>query len=334
MNILEADSLHDRAFGCLIGLAIGDSFGDAARKADNHFLYGITTDFRHGVPAPGTDDTEFALLTADTMLQARGELTSDHVLTAWRQHVIALEAMPRGGASEREAAANIRRGILPPVSGQYNSHYMSDGAAMRVAPIGIVCAGNPVRAARLAEIDASISHWRDGIWGAQAVAAGVAAAMAGKSVDDVIAAAMEVLPHDSWLHFSMHEASQIVHASAAWEEAWMPLHDTLRTEYKAVAPEAVASAFAVFKMQNGDFKKSVIWGGNFGRDADTIAAIVGALSGAMQGTSAIPPHWIDKVRYAAGTCLPFTKGMDLKSVARQLAELIDDKWNETKLPAS
>ena len=258
----DQESLHDRAFGCLIGLAIGDSFGDAARTADNHFLYGITTDFRHGVPAPGTDDTEFALLTADTLLQARGELTSEHVLSAWRQHVISLEAMPRGGASEREAAANIRRGLLPPVSGQYNSHYMSDGAAMRVAPIGIVCAGNPGRAAWLAGIDASISHWRDGVWGAQAVAAGVAAAMAGDSVDGVIAAGIAVLPQDSWLHFSMQEGLQIAHTSAAWEDVWMPLHDKLRTEYKAVAPEAVASAFAVLKMQNGDFKKIIIRGKN------------------------------------------------------------------------
>jgi ADP-ribosylglycohydrolase len=75
-------------------------------------------------------------------------------------------------------------------------------------------------------------------------------------------------------------------------------------------------------MMNGDFKKSIIWGGNFGRDADTIAAIVGALSGAMHGASAIPPSWIEKARHAAGTCLPFTKGRDLKDVSRQLAELI------------
>ncbi len=320
--MLDSKTLHDRAFGCLIGLAVGDSFGDAARTADNHFLYGITTDFRASVPAPGTDDTEFALLTADTLLHAGGNLTLEHVLAAWRKHVIALEVMPRGGASEREAAANIRRGILPPLSGQYNSHFMSDGAAMRVAPIGIVCAGDPIRAAQLAEIDASISHWREGIWGAQAVAAGVATAMAGKSVDEIITAALQIIPQDSWLSFAMRNAFQIIEAYPTWEEAWMPLHEALWTEYKAVTPEAVTSAFAVFKLTHGDFKKGVIWGGNFGRDADTIAAIAGALSGALHGASAIPSSWIEKVRYAAGTCLPFTKGMDLKNLAQELAELI------------
>lgn len=320
--MLDQQTLHDRALGCLIGLAIGDSFGDAARTPDNHFLYGITTDFRPGVPAPGTDDTEFALLTADTLVQCKGELTLEHVLAAWRKHVITLEVMNRGGASEREAAANIRRGILPPLSGQYNSYHMSDGAAMRVAPIGIVCAGTPPRAAHLAEIDASMSHWREGIWGAQAVAAGVAAAMSGKPVDEIIAAALQVIPHDSWLHFAMQQALQIIAASVSWEDAWMPLHEALWSEYKAVVPEAVTSAFAVFKMMQGDFKKSIIWGSNFGRDADTIAAIAGALSGAMHGASLIPKPWIEKVRYAAGTCLPFTRGMDLENVAQQLVSLI------------
>ena len=313
---------RDRAAGCLLGLAIGDSFGDAARTAENHFLYGITTDFREGVPAPGTDDTEFALLTANALIQSKGELTAAHVLAAWREHVIALNVLNRGGASEREAAANIRRGLLPPLSGQYNSHYMSDGAAMRIAPVGIVCAGNISRAATLAEIDSSISHWRDGLWGAQAVAAGIAVAMAGGTIDEIIEAALQVIPREAWLRYTMEKALQIVEANKTWEEAWMPLHNALWSEYKAVVPEAVAEAFAVFKMTRGDFRQGIIWGGNFGRDADTIAAIVGALSGALNGARAIPISWIEKVRYAAGTCLPFTKGQDLFQIAGQLAELI------------
>jgi ADP-ribosylglycohydrolase len=314
---------HDHARGCLIGLAIGDAFGDAARTAENHFLYGITMDFREGVAVAGTDDTEFALLTAQALIEAKGELAVQHVLEAWRKHILDLEVLNRGGASEREAAANLRRGLLPPMSGQYNSHYMSDGAAMRVAPIGIVCAGDPQRAARLAEIDACISHWRDGIWGAQAVAAAVAIAMVEGTVDEIIAAAMQAIPDDSWLHYNLSKALQIIETSASLEEAWMPLHDALWTEYKAVVPEAVTEAFAVFKLTAGDFRKGIIFGGNFGRDADTIAAIVGALSGAMNGASSIPQRWVDKCRFPNGTCLPFTKGLDINEIATVLAELIE-----------
>jgi len=311
----------DRARGALIGHAIGDSFGDAARSQENHFQDGITMDFREG-PAPGTDDTEFALLTADTLINCRGDLDDHAVTEAWRRHVLPLTELRRGGASEREAAANIRRGILPPLSGQYNSYGMSDGAAMRITPIGIVSAGDPARAARLAEIESRISHSREGIWGAQAVACGIAVAMAGGSVDEIFRAGVDVTPPDSWSRYTLARAREIIEAKKTIEAAWTPLHRALWTEYKAVAPEAVAEAFAVFLLVGGDFRRGIVYAGNWGRDADTIAAIVGALCGAMQGLSAIPGDWIEKVRIAHGACLPFTKGMDIVEVATTLAGLL------------
>jgi ADP-ribosylglycohydrolase len=311
----------DRASGALLGHAIGDSFGDAARTEGNHFLFGITMDFGEG-PAPGTDDTEFALLTAQTLIDCKARLTDDIVLEAWKRHVLPLPELRRGGASEREAAANIRRGVLPPLSGMHNSYALSDGAAMRITPIGIVAAGDPSEAARLAEIEARISHSRDGIWGAQAVAVGIAVAMAGGTVDDIVRAALEVTPPESWMRQTLTQTNEIVARFGSLEDAWMPLHDALRTEYKAVAPEAVAEAFAVFKLVNGDFRRGIIYGGNWGRDADTIAAIVGALCGALHGKKAIPAAWIDKIRISAGACLPFTKGMDIEVVAGKLAGMI------------
>jgi ADP-ribosylglycohydrolase len=315
--------LSDRARGSLIGHAIGDSFGDIARSPDYHLQYGITMDFTEK-PAPGTDDTEFALLTAQTLINAKGDLTDADVLESWKNHVLPLSELKRGGASEREAAANIRRGILPPFSGIYNSHYMSDGAAMRVTPIGIACAGNPERAAHLAGIEARISHSRDGLWGAQAVAASVAAAMGGASVDEIIETAINITPEDTWIRFTFEKALKIIDEKKTLEDTWKPLHDFLWTEYKAVAPEAVTSALAIFKLTNGNFKRGIIYSGNFGRDADTISAIVGAVSGAMNGLKSIPPEWVDKVRITTGVCLPFTKGMDLFVVADKLVELIKD----------
>jgi len=313
--------LQDRARASLVGHAIGDSFGDIARSPDFHLQYGITMDFSDK-PAPGTDDTEFALLTAQTLIKARGNLTDAHVLESWRTHVLPLSELKRGGASEREAAANIRRGILPPLSGIYNSYYLSDGAAMRVTPIGIACAGDPERAMALAEIDARISHSRDGLWSAQAVAAAVAVAMAGASADEAYQAAIDATPPDSWMRFTLTQALGIIKEKQTLEASWKPLHDALWTEYKSVAPEAVASALAIVKLTEGDFKRGIIYSGNFGRDADTISAIVGAISGAMNGMGSIPPHWIDKVRLTTGVCLPFTKGMDLFAVSAQLADLV------------
>ena len=127
--------LKDKCRGAIIGIAIGDSFGDASRKPDNQLSYGITTDFHKGA-SWSTDDTEFALLTARTILECKGQLTDEDVVNAWLENVATQDEFKRGGASEFEASRNLRRGLRPPLSGQYNSYCHSDGAAMRIAPVG------------------------------------------------------------------------------------------------------------------------------------------------------------------------------------------------------
>jgi ADP-ribosylglycohydrolase len=71
----------------------------------------------------------------------------------------------------------------------------------------------------------------------------------------------------------------------------------------------------------GDFRKGMFWACNFGRDADTIAALVGALSGAIHGQEAIPSAWIEKVRRPAGVCLKFAAERDIVEVVQQLVEI-------------
>jgi ADP-ribosylglycohydrolase len=43
-------------------------------------------------------------------------------------------------------------------------------------------------------------------------------------------------------------------------------------------------------------EKLVLYGANFGRDADTIASMAGAIAGAYQGAKALPDEWKDKVQ--------------------------------------
>jgi ADP-ribosylglycohydrolase len=311
----------DKAIGALIGHAIGDSFGDSARTPENHFNYGITMDYNEG-ETPSTDDTDFALLTAQTLLDCNGDLTTEKVVNSWIKYVGPNKELKRGGASEIEGMVNIKRGLLPPESGKYNAYNISDGAAMRMTPIGIMCAGDPEKAVRLAEIESSISHWQDGIWGAQAVAAAVSVAMVNASVDEIIETAMKFIPENSWFRHNMEKALKIIDEKKTLEESWTILHDQLWSSYKAAVPEAVVEAFSIFILTKGDFKRGIVYGGNFGRDADTIAAIVGAISGALNGADKIPENWKTKTRYPAGVCLPFTKGLDIYKVAEKLSKLI------------
>ncbi len=313
----------DKAYGALSGLAIGDSLGDAARKPENRANYGITTDFNKGA-SWSTDDTEFALLTAKTLIGCGGNLTSDIVVKAWLEDVAVQDEFKRGGASEIEAANNLRKGIRPPLSGKYNAFHMSDGSAMRIGPVGIICAGDPERAAAMAEIDASVSHYRDGIWGAQAVAVAVSMAMVDATMEEIFDAIMKVIPEESWFHHAMNRAFEIVdNANGSILDAWMPLHDELYTSSWATTAEALPSAFACLRMRSETFREGVVLAANFARDADTIGAVAGAILGAKYGVSSIPAHWVEKTRYPTGTCLQFTNGLDIKEMAGELAKLID-----------
>jgi ADP-ribosylglycohydrolase len=266
-------------------------------------------------------------LVAHELIDCGGELDLDVVVRSWKDFVLVQDDLGlKGGESEKGAAANLRRGILPPFSGSDNCYNDSDGAAMRAAPIGIACAGDPQRAAELASIEACISHCRDGIWGAQAVAAGVAAAMASASVDEIVTTARSFVPGDSWLGRWFDRAMCIVNDSGGdLHAAWIRLHDELWTQYRASSAEAISEAFALFRLSGGNFVEGVINAANFGRDADTLAAIVGALSGAMQGAGAIPPEWIEIARRPAGRCLRFTASLDIADVARDLTKLVRRK---------
>ncbi len=43
------------------------------------------------------------------------------------------------------------------------------------------------------------------------------------------------------------------------------------------------------------FSKALIWAGNLGGDADTNAAVAGALLGARLGMNAIPDRWLNEL---------------------------------------
>ena len=312
---------EDKAVGCLIGLAAGDALGDIARTDSYRQQYGIIANLYAG--AKSTDDTEFALLTARTLIDNNGELTVETVVKSWQKYIIEQGGVyERGGRPLYGAVENLKRGIMPPLSGIDNVGNNDDGAAMRIAPIGVICAGEPERATQLAEIEAQISHHADGVWAAQAVAASVAVAMVNGSTEEILAAGQACIPENSWLGRAMARAMKICDEAGSIENAWERLHTELWTPSHSTAAEAIPQIYAVFRLTDGDFRRGMFWGGNFGRDADTIGAVIGALSGARHGAAVIPAGWVEKVRRAAGVCLKFAAAEDIPALARQLAELI------------
>lgn len=316
---------HDRARGALLGLAIGDAMGaptEGMTLAAIRERWGRVRDFVEE-DAAGTDDTEYAVLCARGVLAAGSALSPEVVAATWLD---ALRHQSGGfhgaGFSEMIAIANLHAGLTPPRSGQRNAEMWSDGAAMRVAPIGVYAAGDPALARRMAVADASVSHSRDGVYGAEAVAAGVAVAMTADSVDPVIDAMVDALPDDSWSARLVRRALTIAETGTdilEIEEALFAAIPLRHYMWADVAPEAVALCVGLLRATDGAL--AVIESGvNIGRDSDTIAAMGGAIAGALHGMSALPPTHVAQVRSVAGRCIEATRGTDLVDLADALVE--------------
>ncbi len=319
---IVADRLEfeSRAIGAFIGLAVGDAVGDLGRSQDHRNRYGLIT--RLLDDGKSTDDTEFGVLTAKALLDAKGALTPKKIAEAWRRYIL-----DRGGAKKRAgrplygAIENLSRGMEPPLSGKFNVMNIDDGAAMRATPHGILWAGDPQRAAESAMADACISHDADGIWAAQAVAAAVSVAMADGTVEEIVETARALLPPKSWIEHAMDTAMEICERLPNIEDAYEELHTRLWTPEHAASPEAIPQVFAIFRLCGGDPKRGLLWSANFGRDADTIAGLVCSLSGAMHGSSAFPAKWIESLRKPSGTCLDFAMEEDIVNLAKELVAL-------------
>nr|WP_309506015.1 ADP-ribosylglycohydrolase family protein [Streptomyces sp. LP11] len=325
-RIGDAVGLRERARGALLGLAVGDALGAPAenlRPSEIRARWGRITGYVAERPC-GTDDTEYAIFSGLLLARHGSALTPAHVEAAWHEWIADRAEGPFRGAgfSERGTLENLRRGLAAPISAQHR-HAWSDGLAMRAAPFGVFAAGRPGEAARLVAVDGSVSHEGEGIYGGQAVAAGVAAAMAGAPVPVVVAAALAAIPDDSWTARSLRRAVTVAHRGERAVRSAVVIGGYPWTD---LAPEAVALAFGAYAAADGDFREAVLTAVNMGRDADTTAAVAGALSGATQGLAAIPPAWTTPIGPARGRCLPAMAGHHILDVAELLVPEEGGKW--------
>jgi ADP-ribosylglycohydrolase len=323
------EETRNRIRGAVLGQAIGDALGaptEGMSRAGIREQFGRVTDFLSDDPA-GTDDTEYAALTAQILLKYGTAVTPTDVAHEWTLALVD-QATPfdGGGFSEMDAIHNLAKGLLPPATGSDNHELWSDGSAMRVAPIGAFAAGDPVEAARLAGIDAQVSHALDGIWCGQAIAAATAAAITTNDWPDVVQAGLNATPEDSWSRRMIEKALAVAASPGTPDERLDQLERRVAIfhyPWADVAPEATALAFGVFAIAEGDYVESVLGGVNIGRDADTIAAMAGAMAGALNGIDAIPAEWKDRLGPLRGSCIAAMAGVDLWKLADSIADSVD-----------
>jgi ADP-ribosylglycohydrolase len=189
------------------------------------------------------------------------------------------------------------------------------GAAMYMAPVGIVNAGDPEGAYKEA-IEIAGAHQSS--YGREA--AGVFAACVAQSlipntgVNEIINVAIE-LANDGTKQ-AIESVAKVAKNFSNWQEAIHPLraafkpYDTMTDNYREqdldsrkpsrkLSIEELPIALGMLIVSDGKYEGSVLGGVNYGRDSDSIASMAGALAGALSGISSIPKEWLFKVETAS-----------------------------------
>jgi ADP-ribosylglycohydrolase len=341
---MNAISPRDRARGALLGLAIGDASGLPAlyhrctrlggprkwlwqfsAEADTQQILRFPLPFTLGRPEPlelsGTDDTEFAVTAALILLDAGDDPTSEALFAGWRKLVVERSDLVWSGIAERSSIVNAQAGLTPPATGNDNPAHFDDGAVARAVPAGIRYAGRPDRAAEVATRLAEITHAEDGVWAAAAMAASVATAMSGADAAEAISAGVDRIPEHTWLSRQMTRALDLGAASATPLDLVADLNDQVANasySFGTVAPETLASAFAIILATGGDPVIALPLAAMVAKQSDSMPAMVGAITGALNGADVLPLRWRDKVDLLRGHCLPHLAGTSLTSIADNL----------------
>jgi ADP-ribosylglycohydrolase len=294
---MEGSSLFDKVYGCLLGGLIGDAMGapvEGWNYAEIEKKHGEVNDF----DGEGTDDSAIRRILMEAIFEHQGYVSADEFAASFLRH-------PQYTRLFYIPVLNMYHKIkdelvLPVYAGMGNMQ--SSSSAMCIAPMGIINACNP-RQAALETYDVaglihggeSSSFCRDG---ACAIAAAVAEAMSPEStVESVLAASTAFLHPKSAALMIDRIGSTLEMASQAGE------YRAFRSKFYEISlqsiisdsRETVPAVLAIFSLVRGDPVRAILYGANFGRDADTIGTMVGGIAGAFRGVAGLKPEWVAKI---------------------------------------
>jgi poly(ADP-ribose) glycohydrolase ARH3 len=274
--------------GCLLGLAVGDGIGAPFEglTPDSIFWgYGSLAELvanRENETLHYTDDTEMMIGVAETLLED-GELFEEPLLRAFAANYHpergygrgarrVIEAMAQGGDWRTVAAKHFPGGSY------------GNGAAMRVAPVGLLFWNDLDRVMEEARYSALPTHVHPlGIEGAQLLAIAVALALR--------PGPLERKPFYRELRRRATTEEFRWHLDMA---ARLRPGDSLAGLGNSLeAHRSVVTSIACFTTSPRSYEDAIARAIGLGDDTDTLAAMAGALSGAHLGITAIPRRLLD-----------------------------------------
>ncbi len=321
------DLSFDRAMGALLGVAIGDAMGMPSQtlgREQIRALYGHISDFvgahaRH--PVSGgmragtiTDDTEQSLLLARQLIENVGPFDEQRwarSLLDWERETHRRGVNDLLGPSTKRAIDALLRGVPASETGRLGT---TNGAAMRIVPVGIAMALEPLTRF----VDAVVETCRvthntsEAIGSAAAVAAVVSAGIDGICFEDALPVALAAARAGELRGTAAAAGSISERIGRALDLALRENAGRIAEEIgtSVAAIESVPMAFAVARLASGNVWDAAVLSANIGDDTDTIGAIACGMAGACGGVAVLPE---DKVRLVASV-----NNLDLEPLARGL----------------
>jgi ADP-ribosylglycohydrolase len=333
-------ALESRITHALVGAAVGDALGGPVEGYSPDQILERHGGRVHGIVGPWNGDAWRSARPIAPYHKGDGHVTDDTLMThalvrvyaAVRDHLDAYavaghlvpdlmttprwipeleaEALPlqRIFLAEKWLVARLHYGHADPREAG-TGNIVNCGAAMYMAPVGLVNAANPAGAYAEA-LDIAGAHQSSyGREAAGVFAAAVAAACTpGATPESVVTeclalakdgtrAAIEAVCETAARH------TEFEPALGALREAVAP-YDTVGPDYRAPslgarrpsrlhAVEELPVALGMLTVARGDYRRAVLGSVNYGRDCDSIATMAGALAGALG--SPVPEEWSKQV---------------------------------------
>jgi ADP-ribosylglycohydrolase len=166
------------------------------------------------------------------------------------------------------------------------------GAQIRVDGLAYGAAGNPELAAEFAWRDASLSHVKNGVYGAMFISAMIAAAFVEHDLKKVVEIGLNEIPKSSRLASDIRKAIEIAQDAKDQVELVKNIWNAFNHYHPVHTNNNAALVAASLIFSKGDFQMAISTAVLGGWDTDCNGATVGSIMGAMLGANQLPPHWI------------------------------------------